>query len=88
MKENRRHYEDTQKQRYYERQVRSAKRQKAALEGTGASDTDIKAANTKIRQKQKDLRDYLAEHTDLARDYSREQIYTTDGAVKGTSSRK
>lgn len=86
--ENRRHYEDTQKQRYYERQVRAAKRQKAALEGTGASDTDIKAANTKIRQKQKDLRDYLAEHTDLARDYSREQIYTTDGAVKGTSSRK
>ena len=80
--ENRIHYENTQKQRYYERQIRAAKREKAALEGTGASEADIKSANAKIRGKQKDLRNYLAEHTELARDYSREQVYNANGTVK------
>lgn len=80
--ENRIHYENTQKQRYYERQIRAAKREKAALEGTGASEADIKSANAKIRGKQKDLRNYLAEHPELARDYSREQVYNANGTVK------
>lgn len=80
--ENRIHYENTQKQRYYERQIRAAKREKAALEGTGASEADIKSANAKIRRKQKDLRNYLAEHPELARDYSREQVYNANGTVK------
>ena len=80
--ENRIHYENTQKQRYYERQIRAAKREKAALEGTGASEADIKSANAKIRGKQKDLRNYLAEHPELARDYSREQVYSANGTVK------
>lgn len=80
--ENRIHYENTQKQRYYERQIRAAKREKAALEGTGASEADIKSANAKIRVKQKDLRNYLAEHSELARDYSREQVYNANGTVK------
>lgn len=80
--ENRIHYENTQKQRYYERQIRAAKREKAALEGTGASEADIKSANAKIRGKQKDLRSYLAEHPELARDYSREQVYNANGTVK------
>lgn len=79
---NRIHYENTQKQRYYERQIRAAKREKAALEGTGASEADIKSANAKIRGKQKDLRNYLAEHPELARDYSREQVYNANGTVK------
>ncbi len=43
--ENRRHYELTQEQRAYERDIRKAKREKAALEGAGASESDIKAAN-------------------------------------------
>lgn len=80
--ENRIHYENTQKQRYYERQIRAAKREKAALEGTGSSEADIKSANAKIRGKQKDLRNYLAEHPELARDYSREQVYNANGTVK------
>lgn len=80
--ENRIHYENTQKQRYYERQIRAAKREKAALEGTGASEADIKSANAKIRGKQKNLRNYLAEHPELARDYSREQVYNANGTVK------
>lgn len=80
--ENRIHYENTQKQRYYERQIRAAKREKAALEGTGASEADIKSVNAKIRGKQKDLRNYLAEHPELARDYSREQVYNANGTVK------
>lgn len=80
--ENRIHYENTQKQRYYERQIRAAKREKAALEGTGASEADIKSANAKIRGKQKDLRNYLAEHPELTRDYSREQVYNANGTVK------
>ena len=80
--DNRIHYENTQKQRYYERQIRAAKREKAALEGTGASEADIKSANAKIRGKQKDLRNYLAEHPELARDYSREQVYNANGTVK------
>ena len=83
--ENRIHYEETQKQRYYERQIRAAKRDKAALEGMGASDSEIKAANSKIRLKQKNLRDYLSEHPSLARDYSREQVYSANGAIKGTA---
>ena len=80
--ENRIHYENTQKQRYYERQIRAAKREKAALEGTGASEADIKSVNARIRGKQKDLRNYLAEHPELARDYSREQVYNANGTVK------
>lgn len=83
--ENRIHYEETQKQRYYERQIRAAKRDKAALEGMGASNSEIKAANSKIRLKQKNLRDYLSEHPSLARDYSREQVYSANGAIKGTA---
>lgn len=80
--ENRRHYELTQEQRAYERDIRKAKHEKAALEGAGASESDIKAANANIRAKQKALRDFLAENPKLARDYSREQVYDKNGTVK------
>ncbi len=38
---NRKQYEDTQKQRKYEHEIRKAKRQKAALVGINASEADI-----------------------------------------------
>ena len=79
---NRIHYENTQKQRAYERAVRAAKHEKAALMGAGAGEAEINAANAKIRAKQKALRDYLSAHPELARDYSREQVYNKSGAVK------
>lgn len=82
---NRIHYENTQKQRAYERAIRSAKYEKAALTGAGASEADIQAANAKIRTKQKELREYLAQHPELARDRSREQAYDANGTVKGTA---
>lgn len=82
--ENRIHYENTQKQRGYERAIRAAKYEKAALTGAGASEADIQAANAKIRNKQKALREYLAQHPELARDRSREQVYDANGTVKGT----
>lgn len=72
--ENRKRYEETQEQRRLERQIRAAKRQRAALEGIEADESDIQAANAKIREKQKDLREYL-KGKDLTRDYSREKIY-------------
>lgn len=82
--ENRIHYENTQKQRGYERAIRAAKHEKAALTGAGASEADIQTANAKIRNRQKALREYLAQHPELARDRSREQVYDANGTVKGT----
>ena len=82
--ENKKQYEDTQEQRSYERAVRAAKREKAVLTGSGASESEMQAANKNIRQAQKNLREFLAEHSNLTRDYSREQIYDSNGTVKGT----
>jgi len=73
--ENRKRYEETQEQRKLERSIRAAKREKAALEGIEAPESDIKAANAKIKAKQKALREYL-KGKELTRDYSREKIYT------------
>lgn len=78
---NRKHYEETQVQRGLERKIREAKRQKASVVGRGGDKQEIAAANAKIRQRQKDLREYLAQHSGLDRDYSREQVYDKNGAV-------
>lgn len=79
--ENRKHYEETQVQRKLERNIRAAKREKASIVGSGGDKEAITAANAKIRLKQRELRKYLAEHSGLDRDYSREQVYDKNGAV-------
>lgn len=59
-----------QKQRALERAVRDAKRQQAvSLDGVAG-----KARAAKVRQKQADLREYLAEHPELRRQNHREQL--------------
>lgn len=68
-------YEDTQRQRYYERQIRAWKRRAAA-----ALDDDAKTrANSRVRDYQKLTRELVAEK-DLRRKPERERI--TTGSVK------
>ena len=79
-KENARLYEEEQKQRRYERMVREAKREVATLEaGLDAAESaelqkgieaDLRQAKSKLRNRQKRLRDYCQEHG-LYNDYSR-----------------
>ncbi|QNE90263.1 hypothetical protein H0194_04600 [Corynebacterium incognita] len=64
-------YKATQKQRYYERQIRASKRMEAAA----INDKDIKAARQRTRTYQAKLRDHIAEH-DLPRRRHREQMRT------------
>lgn len=78
--ENARLYEEEQKQRRYERMVREAKREVSTLEaGFEAAESpelqegiaaDLQQAKTKLRNRQKRLRDYCNEHG-LYNDYSR-----------------
>ena len=78
--ENARLYEEEQKQRRYERMVREAKREVSTLEaGFEAAEApelqegiaaDLQQAKTKLRNRQKRLRDYCNEHG-LYNDYSR-----------------
>ncbi len=79
-KENARLYEEEQKQRRYERMVREAKREVATLEaGLDAAESaelqkgieaDLRQAKSKLRNRQKLLRDHCNEHG-LYNDYSR-----------------
>jgi hypothetical protein len=71
---NREMYEKTQTQRAYERAIRKAKRELAVAEGAGL---DTKEAKAKVREKQKAIRDWLAqpENSDLTRRYENERIY-------------
>lgn len=62
------YYEATQKQRYYERQVRNAKKEYAIAENSGI---DTSRANQHIKNSQRNLRNYCKE-TGLTRDYDRE----------------
>jgi len=67
--EDRATYEDTQRQRYYERQVRAWKRRAAVA----LDDTARRRANAKVRAYQARIRD-LTESTGLPRKSHREQI--------------
>ena len=66
-------YEAEQKQRAIEREIRSAKKQAAALESIGGHDYEL--AKQKVKDKQKKMRNFFAESdVDLVREYSREKI--------------
>lgn len=71
--EKRERYELTQRQRYYERQVRRWKRRSLLMEGQGI---DTTAERAKVGQYQKRLRELVAAHPDfLARDYGKERVH-------------
>lgn len=77
-------YEISQIQRKYEREIRSAKREKVAFDTAvkGTSDPELKAvmksgsdyANQQIKEKQAQMRDFI-QQTGNKRDYFREQNY-------------
>lgn len=66
-------YEDTQKQRYYERQIRKAKRSLELAKEVGDPAT-IERYKKLVRGRQLKIREFIAEK-DLPRFYDREQIY-------------
>lgn len=67
-------YENSQKQRYLERQIRYAKTEKAMLEKIG--DTEgVNIAQEKISARQAKMREFIKE-TDRTRRYDREQVYS------------
>ena len=70
--ENKKAYDLTQQQRKLERDIRKAKRKVAAADGAGY---DNKPAKAEVREKQKNMRDFLKEHPDMRRMYDREKIY-------------
>lgn len=62
-------YKATQKQRYYERQIRASKR----MEEAAIDEADVRAARQRTRAYQAKLRDHIEEH-DLPRRRHREQL--------------
>ena len=72
-KENDAEYEERQQQRYLERQIRYAKREQIALESARTNKEYIRKANAKVRQKQKDMREFI-DRTNKNRNYAREQV--------------
>ena len=73
-KENTKQYEERQQQRYYERNTRNAKREKAMLEKSGASKKDVQMAQAKVSRWQTKNRDFVKE-TNGTRYYANERIY-------------
>ena len=73
-------YKATQKQRYYERQVRASKR----MEQAAIDETDVRAARQRTRAYQAKLRDHVAEH-DLPRRRHREQLRKPASGAVGLS---
>lgn len=65
-------YEQSQKQRYLERQIRKAKTEKSMMESLSNEDA-IKKANIKVRQRQQNMREFI-KTTNRTRRYDREQI--------------
>lgn len=72
--ENDQKYKESQKQRYYERQIRNAKREKMMLQRSGAPKADVANAQHKISVWQQRTRDFVAK-TNGTRYYSRESIF-------------
>jgi hypothetical protein len=70
--ENKEAYEETQKQRYLERQIRKAKRELHMMQTMG-DDIGIKMAKQKVKDRQADMRDFI-EATGRTRNRSREQV--------------
>lgn len=74
-KENDKVYEEKQQQRFIERSIRSAKREKSALENVGADNLSIATANDKVKARQEQMRDFINE-TNRTRRYANEKIVT------------
>lgn len=74
-KENDAIYEEKQQQRYLEREIKNAKREKSALENVGADNLSIKKSQEKIRDRQEQLKGFLQD-TGRTRRSSRETIVT------------
>lgn len=73
-------YKATQKQRYYERQIRASKRMEAAA----IDETDVRAARQRTKAYQAKLRDHIEEH-DLPRRRHREQVRRPASGAVGLS---
>lgn len=73
--ENKKEYEESQKQRAYERQIRENKRDLEIAKATGDEEA-IKAAKEKVAQSQAEMRGFINE-TGRARRYDREQVAGT-----------
>lgn len=67
-------YDLTQKQRYFERGIRSWKKQLAIYEGLG-DEKEIAYCKAKVKDWQKRLQQFIDDHEKLKRDYSREKVY-------------
>lgn len=67
-------YELTQKQRYYERGIRSWKKQLAVAKGLDDKN-QIAYCDKKLKEWQDNLQEFVDSHDQLKRDYSRERTY-------------
>lgn len=72
--ENRRVYEESQKQRYLERRIRQAKRERSMMDAIGDKE-GVRRANERIRERQAMMRGFIRD-TGRTRRYNREQIYS------------
>jgi Phage minor capsid protein 2/Bacterial toxin 50 len=72
VKESRKSYELSQKQRKLERDIRKAKRELSMMEALGDQE-GIDAAKKKVRDKQRNMREFISS-TGRTRNYQREQI--------------
>lgn len=75
--ENAKLYELEQKQRYLERQVRSAKKELEMAKITEDEDF-IKKSRKKVRNRQAKVMKWVDDHKELSRDYNREKIQTRE----------
>ena len=66
-------YEQSQKQRYLERQIRNAKKRKIALEALRVDDDEITKADRLIKARQARMREFIRQ-TGRTRQYSRERV--------------
>lgn len=68
-------YRESQKQRYLEREIRSAKRELQLAKEAGASDDVLQGFKDKVSGRQESMREFINE-TERTRRRDREQIYT------------
>ncbi|MER2001228.1 MAG: phage minor capsid protein [Carnobacterium inhibens] len=72
-KESEEVYKESQKQRYLEREIRRAKKEKTMLEAMRANEEELKELDKRIRQKQAKMREFI-EQTGRTRRRQKEQI--------------
>lgn len=72
-KESEEVYKESQKQRYLEREIRRAKKEKTMLEAMKANEEDLKELDKRIRQKQSNMREFI-DQTGRTRRRQKEQI--------------